>query len=245
MDGTAVKAIADLAQHAASESTVIQLEGDELVSTIPLHRIPKEEKPDAPTTLGINTLQGLVDYIEANRDQLTGSQCFVHVLSPTQVRIVSRLQERAARFTYIEATADDLFASMEGRTLSLLEANVALQARVVDAHDRAKVLALLGNVKDEGEVRTEDDGMTQTVKTRGGVVLADESRVPNPVTLAPYRTFREIEQPDSPFVLRVHKGQGSPSVSLHEADGGAWRLAAVQAVGAWLDGKVGDFAVIR
>lgn len=245
MDGSAVNAITTLAQQAAGENTVLETPDGKIYSTVGLHLIPRDEKPDQPATLGINSLQGLVDYIAANRDKLTGAECFVHVLSPTTVRVVSGLQARAVRHTYIEATAADLFSALDGKALSLLEANIALQARVVAGFDREKVLALLGNVKDEGELRVEDDGTTQTVKTRGGVVLADEAKVPNPVTLSPFRTFREVDQPESPFILRMHKGHGEPQASLHQADGGAWQLVAVERVAAWLTGKVGDFAVIR
>ena len=45
--------------------------------------------------------------------------------------------------------------------------------------------------------------------------------------LAPMRTFCEITQPVSPFVLRVQEG---PAVALFEADAGEWRNAAVRGI---------------
>jgi len=59
----------------------------------------------------------------------------------------------------------------------------------------------------------------------------------NPIRLRPYRTFREIEQPASLFVLRLQKGRDGelPRAALFEADGGQWKLEACQAIKHWLD----------
>ena len=44
------------------------------------------------------------------------------------------------------------------------------------------------------------------------------------VRLSPYRTFREIEQPESQFLLRIRTDdRGNAEVALFEADGGVWR----------------------
>ncbi|MNW60692.1 hypothetical protein D3C74_386970 [compost metagenome] len=63
-------------------------------------------------------------------------------------------------------------------------------------------------------------GMTQSVVAKTGVATVEDVKVPNPVLLAPYRTFVEVEQPESSFVFRMKDG---PSAALFEADGGAWR----------------------
>jgi len=58
----------------------------------------------------------------------------------------------------------------------------------------------------------------------------------------PFRTFREVLQPASPFVLRVQAGAqgGLPTVGLFEADGGAWRLSAVEGIRGWLAHELPD-----
>jgi len=70
---------------------------------------------------------------------------------------------------------------------------------------------------------------------KGGACL-EAAAVPNPVMLAPYRTFPEVEQPASPFVLRLKQGPegGRPSLALFEADGGKWQLEAVKRVRTYL-----------
>ena len=67
---------------------------------------------------------------------------------------------------------------------------------------------------------------------RAGIALVTEVKVPNPVTLRPYRTFMEVEQPAISCVFRLRQG---PMLSLHEADGGLWRLEAIKSIKAYLD----------
>jgi hypothetical protein len=62
----------------------------------------------------------------------------------------------------------------------------------------------------------------------------NEIPIPNPVKLSPFRTFIEVEQPESLFVLRGRKG---PQWALFEADGGLWKIKAIQNIKNWLEKK--------
>lgn len=66
---------------------------------------------------------------------------------------------------------------------------------------------------------------------RDGVASLAHAKTPNPVTLRPYRTFNEVEQPASQFVFRVNK---SANLALFEADGGKWKLDAVKNISDYL-----------
>jgi hypothetical protein len=205
----------------------------------------KPVTPPQPAALRVHTLTGLVEYA-AKRLTNDGAgevdakdRTAVHVVSPTEVRIVSDLDDTfARRDTYAVAE----FQSLVGQATPFAYGtfhdaetfNVALQALFADGDDRAKVLALVGNIREESVKTTGDDGTTQSVTARAGVALNAEVKVPNPVTLKPYRTFREIEQPSSLFVLRLRSGNGAPACALFEADGGAWRLEAIQRIAAYL-----------
>jgi hypothetical protein len=113
---------------------------------------------------------------------------------------------------------------------------LGLQVRFADADERKRVLALLSNVKHETVKTALDDGVTQVVQARAGVALISDVAVPNPILLTAYRTFRDITQPSSLFVLRVQAGRagGLPEVGLFEADGGAWRLSSIERIQEWL-----------
>ena len=58
---------------------------------------------------------------------------------------------------------------------------------------------------------------------------------PNPVTLRPYRTFNEVEQPASQFVFRINK---LANLALFEADGGKWKLEAVESIANYLKNEL-------
>lgn len=239
IDTTAVKEIAELAQDAqAVVEKVIEIEGKRF-STVPLHEIKTPRLPE-PASLVVHTLTGLVAYVQANRDALNLEECLLHVESPSRVDLVSRAQgEHHQRFIHVSAQNYDRFAAFPGfgfgRWLSPEDMNIALQALFMDRAQRGQVLALLGNIKAEGEQTTKDDGVTQVVTARTGVSLVQLAPVPNPVVLTPFRTFPEVPQPESPFVLRVRKEERSGvQAALFEADGGFWRNDATQAVAEWL-----------
>jgi hypothetical protein len=66
------------------------------------------------------------------------------------------------------------------------------------------------------------------------------------VKLAPYRTFREIAQPASLFVLRLQTSRhgDKPECALFEADGGQWKLEAIQALATYLRTALPGLAVL-
>lgn len=189
------------------------------------------------TPLGVSTLGAVRDYLTANKDQLDLTRLVVQVISPTRVTILGPIQARdRTREVYLSASCLDLTDGWLERFHPLEDFLIGLQTRVVNSDERPRLLALLGNVKHEQVKTATDDGVTQIVTARAGVALVSEVAVPNPVLLAGYRTFRDIPQPSSLFVVRVKAGpaNGLPLVGLFEADGGAWRLTAVERIRTWL-----------
>jgi hypothetical protein len=102
--------------------------------------------------------------------------------------------------------------------------------------DWAKVVAVAGNVTAGSTREYTDDGVSQAVTAKVGVATKADVAMPNPVLLAPYRTFPEIEQPIGSFVFRARSNgsDNAPSFALFEADGGAWRIDAMERIVAWL-----------
>ena len=64
--------------------------------------------------------------------------------------------------------------------------------------------------------------MSQTVTTRQGVSLMQMEAIKPRISLAPFRTFREVPQPESEFILRLDEKDG---IGLFAADGGIWKEA--------------------
>lgn len=200
-----------------------------------------------PEPLIVHTLSGVVDYLTKEIDYPNALQFdhFVHVLSPTAV--IVRTSFNGASFyerpEYIKAVFEPPKFSMSGYT-SLEDFIIGLQAYFVQDENTAALLKLVGNIKDESIMQFTDDGVTQAVTARTGLSLVEVAPVPNPVTLRPFRTFPEIEQPASLFVCRMKQQEKQPpACGLWEADNKLWKVEAVKNIAEWLRLRV-DIRII-
>lgn len=78
---------------------------------------------------------------------------------------------------------------------------------------------------------------TQTVEARQGVALNAVVEIKPRVMLRPFRTFLEVEQPESEFLLRVDPDEG---IGFFEADGGIWKLEAKKNIADYFLKNMGD-----
>ena len=216
---------------------LVKMDGGREYSNQPLHAI-KEPTPD---TLTIHTLTGIVDYIKDSGD-LGGAALFIHVESPEAVCIYSNLMPTwDQRKRYLRAQLAHADEYPFGKWLDPENFIISLQAKFVADDTTAALLTMVSTIKDEAVKTSSDDGISQTVTAKAGIALVDTVKVPNPVVLRPYRTFMEVTQPASSFVLRLRRGV---EISLHEADGGQWELEAIQAIKAFLTLALPDVPVI-
>lgn len=187
-----------------------------------------------PDPLKLGSLAGMVEYIKTNVDELVRDTLLLVVDSPTQVRLVSKIVgEFAQRAEYARCnTSREPFAF--DRLLDHETFIIHAQARFIETEELNSLLRVIGCIK-EGAVReTADDGVTQSVTAKAGITLVGKVSAPRYVTLRPYRTFIEVEQPESRFLLRLKSGDEKPMVALFEADGGAWRALASQRIAEYL-----------
>lgn len=116
------------------------------------------------------------------------------------------------------------------------EARIALNSCLVETPDQEYVLKLLSNIVQGDQAEIKDNGVSQMVKVQTGVQLMGMETIRPIVTLKPYRTFPEIEQPESEFLLRIRDNQ----VGIFEADGGMWKLEAKRRIKAYLEEQLED-----
>lgn len=86
-------------------------------------------------------------------------------------------------------------------------------------------------ISKDDSVTSEDNGVSQTVSARQGISLKSYERVRTRIPLRPYRTFTEVEQPESIFLIRV----SDRGISFIEADGGMWKLSARETIKRFLE----------
>lgn len=94
------------------------------------------------------------------------------------------------------------------------------------------LLDLLSRINKENGVTTRDNGVSQEVEARAGISLKQMVQVKPRVTLCPYRTFLEVKQPESEFILRLDE---DGNVGLFEADGGMWKMEAKRRISAYFE----------
>lgn len=197
---------------------------NQVFSTQKLHTV-EQAKPDS---IIVRNLSGLVDYLQTNFDKQP--PVLVQIASPTEVNVLSTFNRDYKRNHLIQASA--MLPSISfARFLDVEDFNILLQSCFVASEDRAAVLQIVGNIREENVSTVGDNGVTQQVTAKTGVTTVDNIIVPNPVTLKPYRTFVEVEQPASEFVFRMKTG---PEAALFEADGGSWKLTAIARIKEYL-----------
>ncbi len=185
--------------------------------------------PPMTKEISVNSLSSVIDFCE---HEIDNERHVLHVVDHSTVVLLGPLFEsHRVREQFITASAFESKFSF-GQFYNVDEFIINLQAQFVQDDTTAQILKLVGNMTRVSEVGTKDDGVTQRVEAKSGLAKVENISVPNPVTLAPYRTFVEIDQPKSNFVLRLNENH---KCALFEADGGAWKIEAMQLISEYLD----------
>jgi hypothetical protein len=195
-----------------------------------LHVVPQEA---VAAPLETSTLTSIVDYITSGTDAawLPANDKFViHVAGHDSVELYKELNADKARDHLLSAS----FEGNEfpyGRFIPIENFIIDLQSLFVQDENTEALLTFVGSVKNDSSVEQSDDGVSQKATVRQGISLAKNIRVPNPVNLKPYRTFSEIDQPQSAFVFRLRKDDSQGvTAALFEADGAAWKHEAIEKI---------------
>lgn len=188
--------------------------------------------PTLNETIHINTLSGILIYVNKQIDgeyMQNDKELIVNIQSPEYVRVESQIIDYD-RHLYLESKP--ILPKIQfGTWYDIEEFVIKLQACFEPTEDLGKILAVVGNIKEENVKTVGDNGITQGVTIKQGVSMSKDTIVPNPVNLKPYRTFIEVDQPESAFVFRLQDG---PRAALFEADGGAWRIEAMENIRKYL-----------
>lgn len=221
------KAIEYLIEKGSNENPIVNTEYG-IFSKCQLERV----KEKTASSLAVHTLTGLVDYIKNNIDEIQGD-VLIHIQSPEKVKLYGPLNKDKERDCYITAEAELPRITYE-RFVDPETFNIMLQSNFEDKADRALLLKYSGCVQNEAVTSYKDDGVGQAVTVKTGIANLEKAELPNPVELAPFRTFVEVEQPTSKFIFRANNNNGI-GFALFEADGGAWRNEAIKIIKAYLE----------
>ena len=229
----AIDKIEELVRDAKDLTILRDQQGREWVSK-GLSRLLYEPKPAAVT---VSTLSGFVRYIEANIDGIPLDEMMTIVKSHREVLLVSRLTgEKIERAFYIEARVDPELEEFRFAQYSSVESFViALRSQFEPSKDRDSLVSYVSKVSGGSTFDLSDDGVSQAASTKKGVsgAVTEKGFTPGIVKLRPFRSFRDVAQVESEFLLRlklIDTEQSIVGCALFEADGGRWRNEAMEAV---------------
>lgn len=195
--------------------------------------IPKVVAPD---TVPLHSLDSIVKMIRTEAIHLANANTpalFVNIPSPTNVVCFSQpdYEQRCHRTVFYSADATDVPGWDAKVTLGFEEAQIALRTRFQETPDSLYAMKLVNDISLGAKVIYNDNGVATTVTTQKGVALQTNEAIRPIVKLRPYRTFQEVEQPESTFLIRI----SDRGISFIEADGGMWRLTARNTVKMFLE----------
>lgn len=206
--------------------------GGQTYSDRDLTRIPPHvDRPSCVHVTGLDTVCKLIRTEMAK----VGTTIMVHAKSHGTVDVMTTYLDDFSRNTLYRAEADvpGLRAGWRDRETALIE----LRSLFIPNAGTAYLLDLLSRMTDENTVSTKDNGVTQTVEAKQGVALNVMVDIKPRIQLQPFRTFLEVAQPESEFLLRVDKDRG---IGFFEADGGIWKLEAKRNVAAYFEAHLKD-----
>lgn len=213
------------------DNKIYKIEGKDY-SDNPLNLI--EPPRYKPRNIEVSGISSIVNLIKTEIEKLN-APLFVEVDAFNKIAVYSTYDERFERQSLYTAVSDTPHFQFGWKEYN--EAMIAFRSQFEQGEDIEYILNLLGSITDENTVKNEDNGLAQTVEVRKGIGMKGKENIRPIVKLRPYRTFKEIKQPESQFLLRLNdKGE----IGLFEADGGMWKLEAKKGIAYELEWQLKD-----
>jgi hypothetical protein len=215
----------------------------------------KMSDEQAPEALVFNTLTGLADYVALNPDALPIGDLVAHVVDFNRVDLIGPLQSDNDnnRFVFAQAKSDLYRTAFAfGKWFPSEDFIIQLGSKFCRSaegenggDDTDKIVEMVSKIASERLKTLTDSGFAQVVQVKTGLTMLSSVKVQNPVIVRPYRTFREINQPQTLALLRFaeplkdnEKNTSDkpqlPSAALFESGGEAWKLEAIASIEDWL-----------
>lgn len=201
-------------------------------SSKPLHQV-LAGAPKLPEKVSVSTLAGLSDLVRAALEaQAFPDEYLLHIEDERTVALKKKVSDEHGRRLQLVVAQPVPFKQFAfGQWLGQEEFVIALASLFAETADKAYVLHMASSLTNDATSNLEDDGFTQRATVKAGLRVKETVTLKPRVSLAPYRTFPEIEQPSSDFVFRARaNGEQGPALMLLEADGGRWKLEAIKRI---------------
>lgn len=211
----------------AQEIVTKEINGDTYTAAN-LNRIaPHVDRPDPITVNGLDSVAKLV---RNELELMENLPIYIRVEDPRHVVVFTTLDSFMER-DFLYAAKCDAPDFREG-WMTQEEAIIRLRSAFIPNEGTEYLLDLLSRICKDDSVTSEDNGVSQTVSARQGISLKSWETIRSRIALQPFRTFTEVDQPASEFILRLND---EGLVGLIEADGGAWKMTAKANIAAYFE----------
>lgn len=191
---------------------------------------------DEPQTITLSSLDSLVQMVKNEALCIYENPLFITVPTHETVTCFARPVPDLGwdRLTYYIAQATDVPGWNAKTVMPFEEALIALRTRFQATPDTDYALKLLSEITTGAKVTFNDNCIATSVVTKKGIDLQSNQAIRPIISLRPYRTFQEVEQPASQFLIRINER----GISFIEADGGMWKLEARKTVAKFLEDQL-------
>lgn len=190
---------------------------------------------DRPTNLSVSGLDSIVKLVHNELDMFENLPVFIRVDDARLVSVFTTYDGTMSRDCLYTAKCD--VPGFQDGLREYEQAIIELRSKFSPGMGVDYLLDLLSRVSKDSGVTTRDNGVSQEVEARQGVSLKALVTVKPRVALRPFRTFLEVEQPESEFLLRL---DDEGRVGLFEADGGMWKQTAKANIQAYFEEKLAE-----
>ncbi len=181
-----------------------------------------------PAALHIQSLTGILDYLESNIDSYDPETLMIHIDDHETVDLITNTRGKSnERHTVLRATrCGDKFPFTQW--LDQEDFIIKVRSLFEETNDRADILHHTAKIDSTSAIKTDDDGVKQNIQIKKGLsgALTEAAEIKPIVSLKPYRTFAEVDQPESEFLFRMKEINGGVRCALFESDNSAWKNTA-------------------
>ena len=194
-----------------------------------------QDRKPMPSCIDLTGLDSVCKMVR-NEAEHVGLQIFIQVKDYKSVSVFTALDADEDRLYLYKCVADTPVVTT-GRFMAYENAIIELRSLYIPNEGTEYLLRLLSSISNESKVTSSDNGVTQQVEARSGIALNSMVKVEPRVSLQPFRTFVEVAQPESEFLLRINE---RGEIGFFPADGGVWKLEATRDVAAYFEEKLQD-----
>ena len=194
-----------------------------------------QDRKPMPRCIDLTGLDSICKMVR-NEAEHIGLQIFIQVKDYRSVSVFTSLDADEDRLYLYKCVADTPAVTTD-RFLPYEKAVIELRSLYIPNDSTDYLLKLLASISNESKVTSSDNGVTQKVEAKSGIALNSMVEIKPRVNLQPFRTFVEVEQPESEFLLRI---SDHGEIGLFPADGGVWKLEATRNIARYFEEKLHD-----